>query len=51
MRPAYNQAVQVLATTGVEAPSSKTTLVFHGIEAEQLEKQVRVQQGGVGLQY
>ena len=40
MRPAYNQAIQVLATTGVEAPSAKTTLVFHGIPAEALELQV-----------
>ena len=40
MRPAYNQAIQVLATTGVEAPSAKTTLVFHGIPAEALERQV-----------
>ena len=40
MRPAYNQAIQVLATSGVEAPSSKTTLVFHGIPAETLERQV-----------
>lgn len=40
MRPAYNQAIQVLATSGVEAPSSKTTLVFHGIPAETLERQM-----------
>ena len=42
MRPAYNQAIQVLATTGVEAPSAKTTLVFHGIPAEALERQVMI---------
>ena len=45
MRPAYNQAIQVLATTGVEAPSAKTTLVFHGIPAEALELQVTYQDG------
>ena len=51
MRPAYNQAIQVLATTGVEAPSAKTTLVFHGIPAEALELQVTWKETEEGFQF
>ena len=50
MRPAYNQAIQVLATTGVEAPSAKTTLVFHGIPPEALELQVTCQESEEGFE-
>ncbi|TRY77999.1 hypothetical protein TCAL_07855 [Tigriopus californicus] len=40
MRPAYNQALQVLATSNVPPASAKNNLVFHGIPPEPLEIQM-----------
>lgn len=40
MKPAYNQALQVLAASNVAPASAKNNLVFHGIPPEPLEIQM-----------